>query len=320
MAKKRSPRKKRSQKWKQFESLVARIQQGFTPDAKVTLDDKIMGRRSGVSRQIDISVRRSIGQFNILVVIDCKDYKNPVDVKDVEDFLGLVEDVGANKSALVSSSGFSEAAKTRAKDAGVDVYRLVDAEDHDWRSYVAIPMVCDFRGFGMGNFIIHGSKLICEELAQLDTNNLPVYDQNQEYIGVPLTLLWAMWNRREISEEPGPRRVLLKPDPIFAKAQNGEFAQIEIVGDFEILRKLYFGELPLTKFSGFRDEVTGNVVLPSNTEIITDVLDTVEVETNWQRVPSIDTLAVKPVMILTAFDYYPSTVPDDFRFPKVSGT
>ena len=310
----------RAPKWKRFETLVAKIQQEFTPYATVTLDDKIVGRRSRVSRQIDISVRRTVGQFNILIVIDCKDYSNPIDVKDVEEFLGLIDDVSANKGAMVSSAGFTETAKTRAQDAGVDVYRLVDAEAHDWRSYVAIPVVCDFRGFGMVRFVIGGSIAICNELAQQDPKLIPIYDQNHNLIGGPLMLLWAMWNRREISEEPGLQRIRIKPDPIFVKAQDGHFERIEIIGEFEILQKLYFGELPLTKVTGFRDEVTGNLVLPGNTEIITDWIDSVEVETNWRRIPSLDSLAVKPFMILTAFDYYPSTIPESQDSPKVGKT
>jgi hypothetical protein len=128
-----------------------------------------------------------------------------------------------------------------------------------------------------------------------------------------------MWNRREILEEPGLQRILIKPDPIFVKAQDGHFEQIEIIGEFEILQKFYFGELPLTKVSGFKDEITGNLVLPGKTDIITDVIDMVEVETNWQRIPSLDSLAVKPFMVLTAFDYYPSTIPSGPDYSTASG-
>jgi hypothetical protein len=303
-------------KWKRFEVLVAKLQQEFTPEAKVTFNDKIMGRNSGVPRQIDISVRIKVGQFSLLIVLDCKDYSNPVDVKDVEEFLGLVDDVGANKGALVSSSGFTEAARTRAKNAGIDIYRLIDAENQDWRSYVAIPLVCDFRGLGSGHFKIGGSTAICNDLGLQDPNLIPIYNKNHEQIGTPITLLWAMWNRREISEEPGFRHILIKPDPIFVKAQDSHFEQVEILGEFEVLRKLYFGELPLTKITGLKDEVTGDLVLPGNTEIITDVIDIVDVERNWQHIPSSEVLAVKPVMILTAFDYYPPTVPNNSDTPK----
>jgi hypothetical protein len=307
--------KKGTPKWKRFETLVGKIQQELTPDAKVILDDKIMGRRSRTLRQIDISVRRVIGQFEILIVIDCKDYAKPVDVKDVEDFLGLAEDVGANKGALVSFSGFTDAAKTRAKDAGVDVYRLIDAEDHDWQSYVSLTMVCDFRGFGIGNFTIHGTKAICEELAQQDPKHIQIYSQQHEHIGTPLTLLWTMWNKREILEEPGFREIPLKPFPIFVKTSDGDFEWVEIIGKFEIVQRLYFGGLPLTKVSGFMDETTGNLILPSNFEIITDVLDMIEIEHTWQRILSLDSLAVKPFAVLTGFDWYPVTVQNDTDTP-----
>ncbi len=308
---------KRDPKWKRFEALVAKLQQEFSPNAKVTHNDKIMGQHSGVERQIDISVRKTVGQFNILIVIDCKDYSKPVDVKGMEEFFGLVNDVGANKGAIVSSGGFTKAARTRARDAGVDIYTLVDAEDHDWRSDIAIPFGCDFRGFGMCRFKIGGSIAICNELAQQDPKRIPIYDQNHVLIGTPLTLLWAMWNRREILEEPGLRSILLKPDPVFVKDNDGDLVHIEIIGEFEILKKLYFGGVPLTKITGFRDEATGKLVLPGNTEIVTDFIDTVEVERNWQRISSVESLVIKPFMLLEAFDFYPSTIPEKSEFPKI---
>lgn len=309
---------KHDPKWKRFETLVAKLQQEISPNAKVTHNDMVMGRRSGVKRQIDISIRQTVGQFNILIVIDCKDYSRPVDLKDIEDFFGIVDDVSANKGAIVSSGGFTKAAKTRARDAGVDIYSLVDAENHDWRSYVAIPVVCDFRGFGKCRFKIGGSIVICKELAQQDPKRIPIYDQKHDLIGTPLTLLWAMWNRREILEEPGLRSVLLNPNPIFVKDNVKKYVQIEIKSEFEISKKLYFGEVALTKATGFRDEVTGKLVLPGNTEIITDYIDSREVERNWQRILSVESLVIKPFMVLEAFDVYPSTIPENAEFPKVS--
>jgi hypothetical protein len=297
-------------KWRRFEQLVARVQAAFAPDAQVTLDDKVFGKKSGVERQIDIAVRRNIGQFEILVVIDCKDHKDPLDVKDVEEFIGLVEDVGANKGALVSPVGFSEAARVRATNSGIDLYRLVDAEDHDWRTYVALPFVCDFRGLGSGRFVIRGSHAILSELADQDPKLIPVYGQDRNRIGTPLTLLWAKWNRREIPSEPGSYvGIELSSETTYVRSKDGQFEEVRFEGNCEVVKKLYFGELPLTKVTGFRDEVSGNLVLPGNSEIVTDWIDTVEVERSWLRIPSIDALAIKPTMILEAFDFYPSEIP-----------
>ena len=240
-------------------------------------------------------------------------------MKDVEDFLGLADDVGANKGAMVAANGFTEAAKTRAKNAGIDVYRLVDAEDHDWHSDVEIPMVCDYRSLGSGNFIVGGSKKICEELAKRDPAKIAIYNSQDTFIGTSLSFLRAMWNKREISDEPGLYRVLLKPDPIFVKAEDGHFEQIEILAQVEVVRKLYFGELPLTQFSGFRNETTGNLVLPGNFEITTDVVDMIAVESTGLRIPSEEVLAVKPVITLTATDYYPNTMPSNPDYEQTHG-
>src|ERR1700722_15474823 len=95
---------KKDPKWKRFEKLAYEIQREFAGSATVTLNDSIQGIDSKVSRQIDISVRQNVGQYPILVVIDCKDYRVRVDVKAVEEFGGLVRDVRANRGALISSN------------------------------------------------------------------------------------------------------------------------------------------------------------------------------------------------------------------------
>ena len=89
--------------WKQFEILVANIQKELSPGSVVIHNDKILGRKSRVTRQIDVSIRGKVAQFDFLVIIDCKDYAQPVDVKDIEDFLGLIDDVGAQQGAMVSA-------------------------------------------------------------------------------------------------------------------------------------------------------------------------------------------------------------------------
>ena len=73
-------------KWRRFEKLVAKVQRELAPNALVKHDDKIMGHDSGKLRQIDVTVKQKVGQYNMLIAIDCKDYQVPVDVKDVEGF------------------------------------------------------------------------------------------------------------------------------------------------------------------------------------------------------------------------------------------
>src|SRR5271154_686133 len=119
-------------KWKRFEKLAYEIQKGLTSRGTVKLNDSIVGVDSKTGRQIDISIREQIGQFPILVVIDCKDHSEPIDVKSVEEFAGLAHDVRANRGAIISSNGFTEAAVTLARNRGIDTFRLVDTDSVDW--------------------------------------------------------------------------------------------------------------------------------------------------------------------------------------------
>jgi hypothetical protein len=68
-------------KWKQFENFVAEIQRELTPEAKIQTNIKRQRRRSGTTRQIDILVEFIVRQFNVSIVIDCEDYKCPVETE-----------------------------------------------------------------------------------------------------------------------------------------------------------------------------------------------------------------------------------------------
>src|SRR5262249_3493052 len=93
-------------------------------------------------RQIDVLVRDKIGQYEINIVIECKDYNKPVDVKDVEEFDGLLRDVCAQKGVLVCPKGFTDAAKTRAQGLQIDVYSPFDTDPHKWQVRATIPALC----------------------------------------------------------------------------------------------------------------------------------------------------------------------------------
>jgi hypothetical protein len=63
-------------RWKEFERLVYELQKSLAPDsAIVTPDDYIAGHDSRIARQIDISIKAQVANYQILAVIDCKDYK-----------------------------------------------------------------------------------------------------------------------------------------------------------------------------------------------------------------------------------------------------
>lgn len=125
---------KQPPEWKQLEILVADIQRQLAPGAKVTHNVQLQGQDSEAMRQVDVLVEQTVGQFHVVIVIDCKDYGHPVDVKGVEEFLGLVRDVRAHQGCMVSAKGFSRSAKKVARHANIAIYSPVDTAPHQWQT------------------------------------------------------------------------------------------------------------------------------------------------------------------------------------------
>jgi len=126
--------------WREFEKLAAQIYSELTPDAKVTLDDKIVGQ-SRIERQIDVSIRAKVASHEILIVVDAKDYGEPADIGIVDEFAGKVSDVRANKGILICSAGFTRGAQARARHLGIDLCNLHDAQSRNWKLDLKLPVL-----------------------------------------------------------------------------------------------------------------------------------------------------------------------------------
>jgi hypothetical protein len=102
--------------------------------ATVTRNVRRLGRRSGTQRQIDILVRgRIFGMTDATVMVECKRWGTAIDVKDVEAFIPTVDDVGADIGIMVTTEGFSPAAKARAEaERGVHLKLMTVAELVAW--------------------------------------------------------------------------------------------------------------------------------------------------------------------------------------------
>lgn len=290
--------------WKKFEELVAGVQRELAPDASVATNTHLLGRRSQTQRQIDILIEQHVGQFDLRIAIDCKDHKDPVDVKDVEEVIGLIDDIGANKGAIVAANGFTAAAKKRGTDAGLDLYRMVDVADHKWRSYVTVPAVTNNWRFGEYRFkfewTFHG------EVPPPDTGSLPVFRKDGSLIDYASNLVLDRWDDGSIPHTQGEHRDLaLATEPTFLQSSHGMF-EARITFDISVFEVLHFGQIPLTEVRGFRDEIKDKVITRGFT---TGRFDFEIINREWQRIDSIDQLAVKPLITFVVSSRYPRYTP-----------
>jgi hypothetical protein len=107
--------------WKLYEAYIFGLIQSRFPHAIVEPNQYIRGIRSNRLRQIDILVKQNLGGFDLRIVFDCKCYTRKVTVKDVEAFIGMLEDIRVSKGVLVTTKGYSKAAYERAKTDSRDL-------------------------------------------------------------------------------------------------------------------------------------------------------------------------------------------------------
>lgn len=120
-------------KWKKFEKLVAGIHMLQAQGAEVKFNDHIVGKKTGGSRQIDVSIRFKKGFYDYLTIVECKDTSSSrkVEVGEIEAFSKKMEDVGALHGVMVSPNGFQTGAVGTAKFENIELFTLTEIKT-DW--------------------------------------------------------------------------------------------------------------------------------------------------------------------------------------------
>lgn len=124
--------------WKQYEAQIFNKLSSEFRDCQITANDHIYGNFSRVMRQVDIAIRGTLAGKEILGVVECKHFSRNVDVKVVDSFVGFLEDVGANVGIIITTQGYTKAAKNRAqiKLIHLDVvdFNRFDEYEFEWDS------------------------------------------------------------------------------------------------------------------------------------------------------------------------------------------
>ena len=115
--------------WEEVELLTAALHHESSERATVTWNDKIGGR------QFDVTVRFSKGGYKYLTVVECKDEKAKLAVKEVEAFVTKSRHVYANKAVMVSTSGYQSGGIDVAQREGVVLLNLEERKDTSPREH-----------------------------------------------------------------------------------------------------------------------------------------------------------------------------------------
>jgi len=245
----------------EYEHIVSAIHKQFGGTATITDDEKIKGK-SGIIRQIDVAIRSQVAGYDVLIIIQAKDYKRKVDIEKVDSLIGTLVDVGAAKAVLVSDSGFTKGAIGRAREDGhIELVSVIDVENQKLKARIGIPTLAEIIGVeSMAMKIEEKSKIQFVFTSQM------MHEARMKFN--------RLWNEGKLKEHVGEQEyvdVLIdKPEQKFA-----------ITYSYNVVKKFYFKAIGLQKGSGIFT-VTSNSFRSKS--ITTEIIQLSEIVTTWKEV------------------------------------
>jgi restriction endonuclease len=101
-----------------YELVVKNVIERLEPGATIRHDARVPVVGDDRTRQVYVYIEGRIAGFSFTVVVDTKHYAKPLDVKAVDEFLGMLDDIRPNMGVLVSLRGVGSGAKKLAAKEG----------------------------------------------------------------------------------------------------------------------------------------------------------------------------------------------------------
>jgi hypothetical protein len=125
-----------------FQKLIYLIHHQLANQAIVTESKFLHDRAVNKDREVDIVIETEIGGHPIIIGIECQGRGRVADVEWVEQMKSKHESLPIDKLILVSQSGFTETARTKAQAFGIKTMTMGQAARADWNLMVSkIPTV-----------------------------------------------------------------------------------------------------------------------------------------------------------------------------------
>ena len=103
---------------------------------KVTSPDRIRSLLTGRKREVDASIRTTVGSSEIIVTVECRRRNATQDVTWLEQLGCKKQAIGAARTIAVSSTAFSSDAIRVAEYYGVDLRILSEISDAEMRNWI----------------------------------------------------------------------------------------------------------------------------------------------------------------------------------------
>jgi hypothetical protein len=189
-----------------FQRLVYEIERQLAPLGAVVRESAMLPERvSGELREVDILVSLDEGHHRVQIGVECQDQSRPANKQWVEAIAKKHEELGINKTVLISSSGFYATAKRRAESLFMSVINIENVNQADWpteilhhlkvpvrdRSSEVIKVGWNFLELGPGQTPQTLSNLIGVKAKLPDGSTVDLLEIIQHYGNAVLTQMTA---------------------------------------------------------------------------------------------------------------------------------
>jgi len=130
-----------------YERLAALVFRVLDQSSMVVHDVKLIAPGKEAEHQIDVNATDRAGQHRS-VVVETRDRKEPVDLKQVRDFFGVVHQLKPDLAWIVSVVGFTPEAEKFARDEGIGLAVLRPNQPGEDNRIKAIHFKMAVRGMG----------------------------------------------------------------------------------------------------------------------------------------------------------------------------
>lgn len=119
-----------------FQKLITVIEKSISDEKTDVKESEFIKDNLGINREIDVLITTEINNTKIQIALECRDHGRDQSLEWIDQIIGKYFNINIEKVVAVSSSGFSDAAVTKAKAYNISLLSLEDVSQVDWSKLI----------------------------------------------------------------------------------------------------------------------------------------------------------------------------------------
>lgn len=114
-----------------FQRLIYLIERALMPGLTIR-ESALVTDLQGIEREVDILIEGKLGVHDIRIAVECRDHTRDQEITWIDGLIGKYANLPVDRKIAVSSTPFSESAKSKAAAFRIETITLEDAETEEW--------------------------------------------------------------------------------------------------------------------------------------------------------------------------------------------